>query len=91
MRYNSRKRVVGIPIRKGKIIMMYFLTVILVVVLVLFAVSGVFALFGSIVGFTFGVLGSVMAVIWDIMFSPLPIIVLIVWLICRHYYVKTKQ
>ncbi len=69
---------------------MIVLNAILAIVIALLIISGAFVLFGTVVGVTFGVFGAIMGAIWNVLFSPIPVIVFVVWLIFRRSRAKTS-
>jgi len=51
--------------------------------IVLFLISGVFKLLGAILNVTFGIIGAIMSFIWSIVFNPVVLILVIIYLIYR--------
>jgi len=46
-------------------------------------VAALLGLFGAVLGITFGILGAAFGFLWRVIFSPLILIVLIVWIVFR--------
>ena len=53
----------------------------LIVFVVIFLITGVFSLLGSVLRITFGVIGAFFSFIWRVIFTPIILIVFVIWLV----------
>jgi len=67
----------------GGIDMGKVLTTLAAIVIVLLIVSGLFTLIGAVFSLTFGIISVIMSMVWKILFSPLGLIVIVVYIIYR--------
>ena len=62
---------------------MKFITLALVAFIVLLVVCSVVSLLGAVLGITLGVVGTALAFAWRVIFSPLMLVVVIVWVVAK--------
>lgn len=60
-----------------------FLTALVAIVVALAIISGAFMLIGAVFSLTFGIIGVIMSAIWKIVFSPLGLIIIVIYIIYR--------
>ena len=60
-----------------------YLKLILVVVIGILCVSALFNFLGAVLGITLGIIGSVLGFIWRVVFSPVLLILMILFIISR--------
>lgn len=60
-----------------------FLTALVAIVVALATISGAFMLIGAVFSLTFGIIGVIMSAIWKIVFSPLGLIIIVIYIIYR--------
>jgi len=60
-----------------------FIKILFWIFVALFLISGVFKLLGAILNVTFGIIGAIMSFIWNIVFNPIVLILVIIYLIYR--------
>ena len=51
--------------------------------LVLFLISGVFKLLSTMLHITFGIIGVIMSFIWNILFNPIVLVLVVIYFIYR--------
>ena len=63
--------------------MRMFLRLLLVIVIGVGCLSALFSFLGAVLGFTFGVIGVVLGFIWRFIFSPVLLILLVLFVVSR--------
>ena len=60
-----------------------FFKIAFIVIICLVVASALFSLLGAVLNITFGFIGSMFGFAWRVIFSPIIIIVFIVWLVVK--------
>ena len=57
--------------------------IVLIVFICILAASCIFSLLGTVLGIIFGAIGTMFGFLWRVIFSPIILIVLVVWIVSR--------
>ena len=60
-----------------------YIKVILIVFFAILVLSSLFSLLGAVLGIAFGVIGTALGFVWRVIFSPLILIVLIIFIVTK--------
>ena len=55
----------------------------LIVIIAILLISSIFSMLGALLGIAFGVIGAAFGFAWRVIFSPIILIVCIVWLVSK--------